>query len=106
METPMWRYADIRTVPDTIRYWSAVAPQRVALVQGPRQVTYRELDDRSSQIAAALLAAGAGPGSHIGFLGRNSAEFFETWLGIVELFDDAQPPVVFASEELRKRSRR
>jgi acyl-CoA synthetase (AMP-forming)/AMP-acid ligase II len=121
MEMAMWRYADIRTVPDIVRYWSGAAPQRVALAQGPRQVTYRELDDRSSQIAAALLAAGAGRGSHIGFLGKNSAEFFEAWLGatkaggaiapfnwrspaaeLVELIDDAQPPVVFVSEELRE----
>jgi acyl-CoA synthetase (AMP-forming)/AMP-acid ligase II len=122
MEPAMWRYADIRTVPDIIRHWSAAAPQRVALVEGPRQVTYRELDDRSSQLARALLAAGARPGSHIGYLGKNSASFFEVWLGavkagsaiapfnwrsspaeLVELIDDAQPPVVFVSEELKDR---
>jgi len=121
MELAMWRYADIRTVPDIIRYWSAVAPQRTALIQGPRQVTYRELDDRSSQLASALLAAGTGRGSHIGFLGRNSAQFFEVWLGatkaggaiapfnwrssvaeLVELVEDAQPAVVFVSAELRE----
>jgi acyl-CoA synthetase (AMP-forming)/AMP-acid ligase II len=122
MEPAMWRYADIRTVPDIIRHWSAVAPSRVALAEGPRQVTYKELDDRSSQLARALLAAGAGPGSHIGYLGRNSASFFEVWLGatkagsaiapfnwrsspaeLVELIDDAQPPVVFVSDDLKER---
>jgi acyl-CoA synthetase (AMP-forming)/AMP-acid ligase II len=121
MEPAMWRYADIRTVPDIIRHWSAVAPQRVALVEGPRQMTYRELDDRSSQLARALLAAGAGPGSHIGYLGKNSASFFEVWLGatkagsaiaafnwrnspaeLMELINDAQPPVVFVSDELKE----
>jgi acyl-CoA synthetase (AMP-forming)/AMP-acid ligase II len=121
MEPAMWRYADIRTVPDIIRHWSAVAPQRVALAEGPRQLTYRELDDRSSQLARALLAAGAGPGSHIGYLGHNAASFFEVWLGatkagsaiapfnwrsspaeLVELIDDAQPPVVFVSDDLRE----
>jgi acyl-CoA synthetase (AMP-forming)/AMP-acid ligase II len=122
MESAMWRYADIRTVPDIIRHWSAVAPQRVALVEESRQMTYRELDDRSSQLARALLAAGAGPGSHIGYLGKNSASFFEVWLGatkagsaiapfnwrsspaeLVELINDAQPPVVFVSGELKER---
>jgi acyl-CoA synthetase (AMP-forming)/AMP-acid ligase II len=122
MEPVMWRYADIRTVPDIIRHWSAVAPQRVVLVEGPRQMTYRELDDRSSQLARALLAAGAGPGSHIGYLGKNSASFFEVWLGatkagsaiapfnwrsspaeLAELIDDAQPPVVFVGDEFRER---
>jgi acyl-CoA synthetase (AMP-forming)/AMP-acid ligase II len=121
MESAMWRYADIRTVPDIIRYWSAAAPERVALVQESRQVTYRELADRSSQIAGALLNTGAGRGSHIGFLGRNSAEFFEVWLGatkaggaiapfnwrsshaeLVELVEDARPKVVFVSAELRE----
>jgi acyl-CoA synthetase (AMP-forming)/AMP-acid ligase II len=115
----MWRYADIRTVPDIIRHWSSAVPRRVALAQGSRQVTYGELGDRSSRIANALLASGAGPGSHIGFLGKNSAEFYEVWLGatkaggaiapfnwrsspaeLAELIDDAQAPVVFVSEEL------
>ena len=118
----MWRYADIRTVPDIVRYWSAIAPERIAVTEGARQLTYRELDERSSQLARALLAAGAGPGSHIGYLGQNSAAFFEMWLGatkagsaiapfnwrsspaeLAELIDDAQPPVVFVSDALRER---
>ena len=76
---------------------------------------------RSSQIAGALLNTGAGRGSHIGFLGRDSAEFFEVWLGatkaggaiapfnwrsshaeLVELVEDARPKVVFVSAELHK----
>jgi len=69
-------------------------------------------------IANAILASRAGPGSSIGFLGKNAIEFFEVWFGatkaggaiapfnwrctaaeLTQLVDDAQPPVVFVSVE-------
>lgn len=114
----MWRYADIRTVPDIARHWAARTPDATALVCGERRQTYKELDDRSNRIAHALLAAGVRPGSSVGYLGKNAIEFFDVWFGatkaggaiapfnwrctvaeLVQLVDDAQPPVVFAGIE-------
>jgi acyl-CoA synthetase (AMP-forming)/AMP-acid ligase II len=114
----MWRYADIRTVPDIVRHWATLTPDARALASGTRERSYRELDERSNRIATALLASGVQPGSSVGYLGKNAIEFFETWFGatkaggaiapfnwrctvseLVQLVDDAKPPVVFASTE-------
>lgn len=115
---PVWRYADVRTVPDIVRYWASRTPHKTALTRGTSERSYRELDERSNQIANAIVAAGARPGSSIGFLGKNAIEFFEVWFGatkaagaiaplnwrctaaeLTQLVDDAQPSVVFVSVE-------
>ncbi len=44
------------------------APDAAALVLGPRRLTYRELDQRSNALAAALRAGGVRPGSPVGML--------------------------------------
>jgi acyl-CoA synthetase (AMP-forming)/AMP-acid ligase II len=59
------------------RVWASKAPSKAALIDAGRVVTYAQLNDRSNRIANALTAAGIRPGSHIGFLGKNSATFFE-----------------------------
>jgi acyl-CoA synthetase (AMP-forming)/AMP-acid ligase II len=63
------------------RVWSGKTPDKAALIDGGRVVTYAQLNDRSNRIANTLIAAGIRPGSRIGFLGKNSAAFFEIWLG-------------------------
>jgi acyl-CoA synthetase (AMP-forming)/AMP-acid ligase II len=114
----MWRFAEIRRVPDIARYWASQRPEKVALIEGAATRTYADLDRRSSRIANRLLAAGTGPGAHIGFLGRNSMAFFEVWFAagkagcafapfnwrcpiqeLIGLLDDAMPPLVFVGAE-------
>lgn len=51
-----------------------IAPDRLALVDGERTWTYRELDDVVERTAAALLAVGAGPGSRVAWTLPNCAE--------------------------------
>ncbi len=61
-------------------WWEAVAdavPDAVALVQGERRTTYRELDDRAARLAAALTALGAGPGSRVALHLYNCPEYLE-----------------------------
>ncbi|MFZ2528600.1 MAG: acyl-CoA synthetase [Rhodococcus sp. (in: high G+C Gram-positive bacteria)] len=53
-------------------------PDRVALIVGDRQVTYRELDDRANRLAHHLVDAGLGEGSHIGIHMHNAIETIET----------------------------
>src|ERR1700687_4186479 len=62
----------IRCVPDMARFWSAKNPDKAALIDTDRVVTYAQLDDRSNRIANTLTAAGIRPGSHVGYLGKNS----------------------------------
>ncbi|GIX30293.1 MAG: fatty-acyl-CoA synthase [Porticoccaceae bacterium] len=54
-------------------------PDRTALVDGPRSLTYAELERRSNRLANGLLAQGIRPGERIAVLSRNRLEYFE-WL--------------------------
>ena len=58
----------ISCIPDMARHWSDKTPDKAALIDGGRIVTYAQLNDRSNRIANTLVAAGVQPGSHVGFL--------------------------------------
>ena len=61
-------------------WWEAVAdavPDAVALVQGDRRITYRDLDDRAARLAAALTSLGVGPGARIALHLYNCPEYLE-----------------------------
>ena len=108
----------ISGVPDMVRLWSGQTPDKVALIDCDRVVTYAQLNDRSNRIANTLVALGIPSDSHIGYLGKNSAAFFEIWAGVnkaacafapmnwrnaaaelVELVHDAKVPLIFAGRE-------
>jgi acyl-CoA synthetase (AMP-forming)/AMP-acid ligase II len=72
----------IGSIADIARVWGSRTPDKVALIEARRAVTYGELDERSNRIANAIIAAGVRPGSHIGYLGKNSAAFFGIWMGV------------------------
>jgi long-chain acyl-CoA synthetase len=67
---------DVR-VPDVVRRFARERPGAVALRHGARELTYAELDERSSRLAQALLAAGAGRGARVAYLGRTAPEVLE-----------------------------
>ncbi len=117
----MWRYGDIRNLPDIVRYWGRHRPDKVALIDGAATRTYAELDRRSSAIANRLLERGVKPGSPVGFIGKNSLEFFEVWFAagkagcpvvpfnwrcpeneLLQIVDDATAPVIFVSQEMEE----
>ncbi len=60
-------------------------PERVALICGDRQLTYRELEDEANRLAHHLAAQGVGPGDHVGLYARNSVESVETLLATIKL---------------------
>jgi long-chain acyl-CoA synthetase len=62
---------------DPIQRHAAERPDALALVQGDREVTWRELDARSNQVARALARLGVGADDRIAVALRNSVEFFE-----------------------------
>ena len=107
---------DVR-VADVIRRHAAQRPEVVAVRQGERAMTYRDLDDRSSRLAQALLAAGVRSGTRVAYLDRSAPEVIEllfaaakvgavlvpvNWrLAVRELqavLDDAQAPLLIAGE--------
>ena len=64
-------------VADVIRAHAVERGDVIALRHGERALTYRELDERSSRLAQALLAAGVGPGSRVAHLDRTAPEVIE-----------------------------
>jgi acyl-CoA synthetase (AMP-forming)/AMP-acid ligase II len=64
---------------------------RTAFVCGRVERSYDELDQRSSRVAQALLAAGVEPGERVLVLDRNSIEFFEVLFGAVKAGAVAAP---------------
>lgn len=114
----MWNFESVSEVADIVRYWSKERADKVALIEGDVTRTYAQLHARSSAIANRLLALGISPGSTVGYLGKNSIEFFEIWFAavkmgsafapfnwrcavpeLVSIIDDADPSVVFVGNE-------
>jgi acyl-CoA synthetase (AMP-forming)/AMP-acid ligase II len=117
--------SDIRCLPDMARVWAGKTPNKAALIDAGRVVTYAELNNRSNRIANTLAASGIPPGSHVGFLGKNSAALFETWVGVnkagsaltplnwrsapaelVEVVQDARVPLIFAGRDFTELAER
>jgi fatty-acyl-CoA synthase len=66
-----WNFASV---------WESVADalgERIALVQGARRRTWRELDDRAARLAAALAGAGLGPDAKVASYLYNGNEYLE-----------------------------
>jgi long-chain acyl-CoA synthetase len=61
---------------------AASAPDRVALIDGTRTMTYGELDQRANGLALALAELGVGPGDAVGIMMHNRAEWFIASHGI------------------------
>jgi acyl-CoA synthetase (AMP-forming)/AMP-acid ligase II len=58
---------------------------RTAVACSDRQVTYAELDERTSRLAHYLAGLGVGPGDHVGLYARNSIEALETLIAACKL---------------------
>jgi long-chain acyl-CoA synthetase len=67
---------DVR-VADVVRRFAQERPGVIALRHGERELSYAELHERSSRLAQALLADGAGRGARIAYLGRTAPEVLE-----------------------------
>jgi fatty-acyl-CoA synthase len=59
---------------------AAQVPEREAVVWRTTRLTYRQFDDRATQLARALRAMGIGRGSHVGILTYSRPEYLETML--------------------------
>jgi acyl-CoA synthetase (AMP-forming)/AMP-acid ligase II len=65
-------------VASMLRRSAAAWPDRVAIVDGERRVTYRELADRVARLATGLRALGLEPGDRVVDLQYNAATYIET----------------------------
>lgn len=60
-------------------------PDRVALIQGDRRVSWRKFDDRAARVAAAFTAAGLAPGSKVASYMYNCNEYTEALYGTFKM---------------------
>jgi long-chain acyl-CoA synthetase len=93
-------------------------PDRPALSDGGRDITYSEFNDQANRVATGLLALGVKPGEHIGLLAPNSAYWLIFYFGVLKagaaavtfsslltpnemtlLLNHSKPRFLFTSEE-------
>lgn len=64
---------------------------RIAIRYYERDITYRELDERSNRVANGLLKLGVRKGDRVCILMDNSPEFYEAYFGIIKIGAIAGP---------------
>lgn len=69
-------------VGDIVRRPAAKHPDKIAFIEGDRQISYRELDQRCKQFAHALLSRGLKKGDAVACLCVNSLDFIVAAYGI------------------------
>ncbi len=93
-------------------------PDRTAIIEDNRNITFKELNLDASRVASALAGFGFQPGDYICICAPNSYEWVATYYGIlkagcvaltlakdlrpselIQLMDDAKPKVLFTSDE-------
>ncbi len=77
-------YPQERTITDLFAEQVAVRPEAVAVVEGPNQLTYSQLNERATHCAHMLRAHGVGPEVCVGVCLERSLELVITILGIVK----------------------
>ncbi|GAA5092381.1 acyl-CoA synthetase [Nocardia iowensis] len=74
-----------RNFADLFEHSVDAMPDRVALLEGDRRLTFAEVDARANQVAAHLTAAGILAGTHVGFQLHNGIETVETLLACFKI---------------------
>lgn len=104
---------------DQVRRFAQQRGGQPALVMGPHQVSYSELDENSKRVCNGLLAMGLDRQSRVAILCANRTEFFEIWQGasmaghvqtpintrlasqeIAFIINDSQAKVLFVDENI------
>jgi acyl-CoA synthetase (AMP-forming)/AMP-acid ligase II len=77
----MWAYPEIRTLGEFVSYWARHDPMRVMLRNAERTMSFAEMDLLANRTAHWLLERGAAADELIGFLGKNSFDFYIALFG-------------------------
>ncbi len=75
----------IGSLPDLLASRALLGPDRIALEQDGRTLTYAELDRRAAAAAALMAERGVGEGDRVAILSRNRMAFFEVLFGCAKL---------------------
>lgn len=79
------RQAAASTVAGLFAAKARLHPGRVALEEGSRRLTYAQLEDRATRLAAALAARGITRGERVAILSENRAEYLELFLAAAQV---------------------
>lgn len=77
----MWVYPEIRTLGQYPEYWARHDGGRLALRTFERSVSFTEFDRKANQVAHYLTDGVAAPGTLVGFMGKNSFDFYFALFG-------------------------
>ncbi|MFF3941701.1 non-ribosomal peptide synthetase [Streptomyces phaeofaciens] len=75
---------DAQLVPDAFAAVAAARPDDVAIVDGERRMTFRELEERATRLAHRLRREGVGPDRVVGVCLDRSADYVVSVLGILK----------------------
>jgi amino acid adenylation domain-containing protein len=76
-------YDDVM-LPELVARWAERTPEAVAVTDGERTVTYRELDQAAGRLAGELARRGAGPESVVGVLTGRDVRTVTALLGVLK----------------------
>jgi len=76
----MWLYPEVRCLGDYPEYWARHDPERTALRTTDRTVSFAAFDAAANRVAHHLAVLGK-PGDLIGFIGKNSCDFYFALFG-------------------------
>ncbi|WP_221793848.1 long-chain-fatty-acid--CoA ligase [Aquisediminimonas sediminicola] len=77
----MWAYPEVRTLGDFVDYWARHDPTRAMLKTPDRIVSFGEADAIINRVANYLYPRGADEGRLIGYIGKNSTDFYFAFFG-------------------------
>ena len=72
-------------IAELVGQWARHEPNRPALIDGTRTLSYAELDSLARGTAAHLGGRGLGPGNRLGLCLRDDTDFIATFLGVARL---------------------
>ncbi|TET95257.1 MAG: long-chain-fatty-acid--CoA ligase [Desulfobacteraceae bacterium] len=70
---------------DWIRKWSQLSPQKVAVIDDGHEFSYKELNQRSNQVANFFLQKGIHKGDRVGVLLYNCHEYIEIYFALAKV---------------------
>ena len=76
--------APVGVAPQLLAAAVAADPDTVAVVDGPRQLSYRELDEWSTRVARVLIEAGVGPERAVGVAMDRCVELVVAWWAVLK----------------------
>jgi long-chain acyl-CoA synthetase len=93
-------------------------PERIAVIEGDRKISFAEFDRDTNRIAASMVAAGVQPGHHLALCAPNSYRWLVFYFGalkagavaatfshllmkdeLLKILEDCRPKVTFAADD-------